>query len=74
MDKILGHRTDSKGRNEFLTKWVGWQDATWEPIGNFFHRFNAEIVTYCKEHGILPELVEQLAPVVKAKESSGQKP
>ena len=61
--QVLAHRTELKGRSEFLTKWVGWQDATWEPIGNFFHRFNAEVIIYCKEHGMLPELVDQLAPV-----------
>ena len=40
VEKILRHRWNKKGFFEFLTVWKGFsvEEATWEPLGNFFHR------------------------------------
>jgi hypothetical protein len=52
VDKILRHRRDEKGNYEFLTKWKGFDvtDSTWEPIGNFFHRYSSDFVKYVVQH------------------------
>ena len=62
VEKILGHRTLPNGCREYLTQWVGEheEEATWEPVGSFIPRFNSDWMTYCKDNGILPELVKSL--------------
>ena len=51
VDTILDHR-EKDGKFEFLTKWEGYgtEEASWEPIGNFFQRFNCEAIRYAKQH------------------------
>jgi hypothetical protein len=48
VEKILAHKKTRKGY-EFLTKWEGYpaSEATWEPIGHFFHRYSSPFVDYC---------------------------
>ena len=62
VEKILDHKISENGQKFFLTKWQGWEGTTWEPIGNFFHRYNAELVDYCQKHKLCPELVQDLSP------------
>ena len=52
-ERILEHRV-KKGVVEFLTLWKGYpqEDATWVPIGKFFHRYSSDLVKYAKENGL----------------------
>ena len=61
VDEVIGHRVEPDGTVKFLTKWRGYEDATWEPLGNFFHRYNSDIVRYCAEQGLGLDLVEALS-------------
>ena len=61
VEKILAHRR--KGESwEFLTKWVGYEDGeeTWEPVGNFIHRFSEELVRYCAKKNLSVDLMQKL--------------
>ena len=62
VDKIVAHRKDKNGRWEFLTKWVGYADGedTWEPIGNFIHRYSEDFVKYCREHHLKVDVLNSL--------------
>ena len=62
VEKILGHRKNASGGEEFKTKWEGSDRITWEPLGNFFPRVNSELIAYCKKHKIGPEFVQHLSP------------
>ena len=45
--RILGHRIIGLSW-KFLTEWEGAEDSpTWEPPGNFVHRYSSEFVKYC---------------------------
>ena len=59
VDKILDHKFE-RGQWKFLTKWEGSDECTWEPVGNFIHRFLSEFVQYCRHKGFLRELVQFL--------------
>ena len=41
VEKILAHRW-VRGKPQFLTRWEGFEPAedTWEPVGNFIHRYS----------------------------------
>ena len=64
VERILGHRKVS-GKWQFLTKWEGFheKDAQWEPVGSFIHRYSAELVRYCKERGLINNVIDYLSPV-----------
>ena len=64
VDKILSHRTTKKGELEFLTKWQGFdvKDATWEPVGNFFHRYSADFIKYIRHHKLPVNIATALSP------------
>ena len=54
MEKILRHK--KKGQQVlFLTVWKGFaeEEATWEPIGNFIHRYASDLVKYAHEHNLM---------------------
>ena len=59
VEKILDHK-DDREKMKFLTKWEGLDETTWEPVGNFIHRFSMDFVKYCRRHGIVGELVQFL--------------
>lgn len=42
VEKILAHRTNKKGKLEFLVKWKDWPDKEWEPMSNFIHRYSKD--------------------------------
>ena len=44
-----------KGEPEFLTAWKGYpiEEAGWEPMGSFIHRYSSDLVTYAREHGLM---------------------
>ena len=53
VNEVLDHRV-RKGEMQFLTQWEGYgaNEAVWEPIGNFFHRYNPEPIRYAKKRRI----------------------
>ena len=62
VDKILRHRVGKGGRLEFLTKWKGWDDATWEPLMNFIHRFSSDWRDYVAQKKLKFNLIDYLKP------------
>ena len=62
VEKILEHKQLEDGSFLFLTKWEGHpeEEATWEPINHFFHRYSAEAVRYCLEKGVPVEILKYL--------------
>ncbi len=62
VERILAHRF-VRGRPEFLTKWEGAAPGkeTWEPVGNFVHRYSYKLPEYCKKKGLSLDLVEYLS-------------
>ena len=62
VEKVLKHRTKG-GKLEFLTKWEGAEEGeeTWEPVGNFIHRYSSEFVKYCQEKGLELNLTKHLS-------------
>ena len=63
VDKIINHRLGKDGRMEFLTIWKGYseKEANWEPINHFFHRYGCDLVKYCKEKRLKPEIIKFLS-------------
>ena len=60
VEAVLDHRVGNSGKLEFLTKWEGYEDPTWEPIGNFVHRYNMDWVHYCQQKGLRVDVVKHL--------------
>ena len=54
VEKILKHKTQD-GVLQFYTKWKDYpeEEASWEPIGNFIHRYSSDFVEYAREHGLI---------------------
>jgi hypothetical protein len=63
VDRIIRHRVGSDGKLQFLTRWEGYSDsdATWEPVGHFFHRYSFPFVQYCKQHKIAFDAAQYLS-------------
>ena len=57
VEAILAHRRRN-GKWEFLTHWEGWgpEEASWEPVNHFFHRYSYPWVAYCKGKGLFREI------------------
>ena len=54
VEKILKHK--KKGAQVlFLTVWKGYTEeaATWEPLGNFIHRYSSDLVMYAPELNLM---------------------
>ena len=65
VERILRHKVVG-GKYKFLTKWEGFpeSEATWEPIGHFFHRYAAPFVDYCmeqREGGLMVDVLPHLS-------------
>ena len=47
---------------EFLPKWKGYplEESVWEPVGNFFHRYAAPLIDYCRRHGVVLDVTKYL--------------
>lgn len=54
VERILKHRW-VKGEPEFLTAWKGYpiEEAGWEPLGSFIHRYSSDLVVYAQEHDMM---------------------
>jgi hypothetical protein len=61
MKKILGHRTE-RGQLQFLVEWEGGnaEQATWQPVKDFFHEYCGPCVAYANEHGLASEVLHAL--------------
>lgn len=61
VEKILAHHRKEESW-QFLTRWVGYEEGeeTWEPNGNFFHRFSHELVRYCAHKTLKVNLTGEL--------------
>ena len=62
VDKIIRHRTGKDGRPEFLTRWEGYKEETWEPLENFVIRLNSDWLQYCIDKRLRIDLTEFLTP------------
>jgi hypothetical protein len=63
VDKILKHRKKD-GQWEFLTKWQGFdtESATWQKLGNFFHRLNSDLIEYAQKNNLNLNITHELDP------------
>ena len=61
VEGIDGHRVNSRGKLEFLTRWQHWDpsDRQWEPLGSFFPQYNPDLVKYCREKNLQVDLLSQ---------------
>ena len=60
VDEILRHKVGEDGQMWFETKWVGFGAPTWEPLGNFVHRYNVDWAEYCKQHKLRVDVTTHL--------------
>ncbi len=62
VEKVLKHRKTPKGF-EFLTQWKGFpiDEATWEPPGNFIHRYSSDFVEYLQKNKLSLDLTKYLS-------------
>lgn len=61
VEKIVKHRVQPDGTVQFLTKWVGDDLATWEPVGNFIHRYSSEFVKYARDQQLDLNILDSLS-------------
>ena len=61
VEKIVKHRVQPDGTVQFLTKWVGDDLATWEPVGNFIHRYSSEFVKYARDQHLDLNILDSLS-------------
>ena len=52
VETIRRHRVGTNGQLEFLTKWEGSDEETWEPAGNFVARYCYKLVEYLQKHSL----------------------
>ena len=60
VEKITDHKIGTDGQLWFLTKWEGFDAPTWEPIGNFVHRYSVDWAKYCKSNQLKVDVVKHL--------------
>ena len=60
VDKILKHRFNRNGKLEFLVKWKGYTDFTWEPLMNFIHRYSKDWRDYVASKNLKFDLVDYM--------------
>jgi hypothetical protein len=60
VEKILRHRRGPRGDPVFEVLWEGAKETTWEPLASFFHRYNPQVLEYCRKHKVEVPLVEYL--------------
>ena len=63
VDRILRHRKARDGQLEFLTRWEGSDEETWEPARNFVARYNYKMVKYLQDHGLECDMAKVLGGV-----------
>ena len=46
VENVEGHRRNKQGEVEFLVRWEGIKELTWEPLQHFFHLYSQPLVDY----------------------------
>ena len=49
VEAIEDHKIGEDGYPEFLVRWEGSDERTWEPLRHFFHRYSLPVMTYCSD-------------------------
>ena len=58
---VEGHRMGPDGYPEFLVRWEGSEERTWEPLSHFFLHCSPLALEYCVKKGIkVPDMLEYL--------------
>ena len=52
VEKILKHRTNKAGHQEWLVKWRGYRKATWEPVQSFIEDFQIDWLEYNRKENV----------------------
>jgi hypothetical protein len=60
VERILRHRVNKFGKLEFLVKWKGYDDITWEPLMNFIHRYSKDWKEYVAQKNLKFDLVDYM--------------
>ena len=60
LKRILGHKRGLNGDPIFHVQWDGSDQTTWEPLYNFFHRYNDTILDYMKTNNVTLDLIDYL--------------
>jgi len=60
VEKIFKHRLNKFGKLEFLVKWKGFEDLTWEPLMNFLHRYSKDWRDYVASKNLKFDLVDYM--------------
>lgn len=61
IEDIEQHRIGSDGYPEFLVRWEGSAEKTWEPLRHFFLDFSHLAMSYCVKHKLkVPDMLEYL--------------
>ena len=63
---VIRHRWNDKGELEFLTKWKGYEETTWEPLKNFFHEYSSDLVSYCQKNNLRLDITKSLSSLPHA--------
>ena len=59
VENVLRHRT-SNGKLEFLVKWKGYKESTWEPLENFVEDFNTRILKYARDKKLVLDAAKEI--------------
>ena len=62
VERVLDHRIGPNGKPFYKVLWKGRpeEDASWDPIDHFFHRYSADLAKYCQEKGLDPPVMRFL--------------
>ena len=73
VEEICEHKVDDAGQLWFLTKWAGFAAPTWEPLGNFVHRYSVEWAECCLKILVNANFINHLLVAVAQVSSSGSR-
>ena len=61
VEAVEDHRGGDDGAPEFLVKWEGSEERTWEPLRHFFHRYSWPVLAYCDKKKVkVPDVLGYL--------------
>ena len=53
---MIDHRLMTNGKYEFLVKWLGYNDQTWEPASEL--RSNKHLHSYLQRHNLVKRVLQ----------------